>query len=143
MSYCTLDDLKQAIPEDNLIQLTDDGGIGQVDMEKVNNAIAYAKQLIDGYLRGRYPLPLTNVPALMKHLAVDLAIFYLYARRFELDMPETMVNRHKNAIKLLEQIQKGIIRLGIESNQETGEGYYKSNKTEEDKIFSKTHLKAF
>ncbi|MEW5745278.1 MAG: DUF1320 domain-containing protein [Nitrospirota bacterium] len=143
MPYSTLDDLKKPLPEKNIIELTDDDGLGVVDQTKVDEAIAYADQLIDGYLRGRYSLPLSTVPGLIKQLSVDLAIFHLYGRRFEMELPEGIMARYKNAIKLLEQIQKGLISLGIESASTGSQGIYKSNKTSDDRTFSKDILDTF
>lgn len=136
MSYCTLKDILEAVSEDNVIQLTDDEGLGVLNQERVDKAITTAGSIIDGYLGGRYTLPLLTVPVLIKTIAVDIAVYKLYERRFELNMPEAMSNRYKNAIKLLEQIQKGLIRLGIEPPK-TEHGYYKTNKTSEDRIFKK------
>ncbi len=131
MAYSTLEDIEKALPEANIIQLTDDEGLGVVNQERVSDAIQYADQLIDGYLRGRYTLPLNPVPT-----------FHLYARRFEIEMPPSMMDRYKNAIKLLEQIQKGLISLGIESI-ETLQAHYETNKTEDDRLFSKEELDKF
>lgn len=143
MLYCSLSDITKAIPEDNLIQLTDDAGLGAVDNEKIMDAIEYAGQLIEGYLRGRYSVPLSPAPELIKRIAVDMAIFHLYARRFELDMPEAMLQRRKECIRLLELIQQGKVLLDIESTQSPGQGYYKGSKTEKDRIFNKNALNQF
>lgn len=141
--YCTLADITKAIPEENILQLTDDTGTGEIDTEKINDAISYAEQLINGYLRGRYTLPLDPVPELIRHMATDLAIFHLYSRRFELEMPQGMMDKYKNALKLLEQIQKGLIRIGAEVSESPGHGYYKTNKTAGDRVFTKESLKQF
>jgi phage gp36-like protein len=144
MPYCTLDDLKDHIPETNIIQLTDDEGLGVVNQARVDKAITTADSVIDGYLRGRYSLPLSTVPELIKTIAIDIAVYKLYERRLELEMPEAMTNRYKNAGKLLEQIQKGLIKLGIESpDTGPGQGHYKTNKTAEDRTFSKSILDKF
>lgn len=144
MPYCTLEDIKKAIPEANIIQLTDDVGTGVIDQAKVDEAIAYADELINAYLRGRYQVPLNPVPELIKRLSVDLAIFHLYSRRFELEMPESMMQRRKEIIRLLEQIQKGVVSLGLESgNTGYGQGTYKTNKTTGDRIFTKEKLGQF
>lgn len=119
MPYCTLDDIRANIPNEHIIQLTDDNGIQQVDIEKVDEAIAYADSLINGYLAGQYNVPLSPVPKLINKLSIDLAIFHLYSRRFDLEMPEGMMSRYKNCIRLLEQIQQGIVRLGIEIEQDS------------------------
>jgi phage gp36-like protein len=141
--YCTLEDIKKAIPEDNIVQLTDDKNLGEIDETKVLDAIEYAEQLINGYLRGRYPVPLEPAPELIKRLAVDLAVFQLYCRRFELDMPQSMIDRRKEIIRLLEQIQAGKVLLGIEKQDSPGQGYYKTSKKEEDRVFSKELLNRF
>ena len=144
MSYCTLADINDQIPETNIIQLTDDEGLGRVNQTRVNKAIETAGGIIDGYLRGRYSLPLSTVPVLIRTIAIDIAVYKLYERRLELEMPEAMSDRYKNAVKLLEQIQKGLIRLGIESpDTGPGQGYYKTNKTAEGRIFNKDVLKQF
>ncbi len=144
MGYCTLDDLKDQIPETNIIQLTDDEGLGVVNQSRVDKAITTADSVIDGYLRGRYTLPLSTVPELVKTIAIDITVYKLYERRLELEMPEAMSNRYKNAIKLLDQIQKGLVKLGIESpDTGPGQGHYKTNKTTEDRTFSKSVLDKF
>lgn len=143
MPYCTLTDIKSAIPEQNLIQLTDDEGAGEVNQERVNDAIDYADQLIDGYLRGRYTLPLDPVPGLLKKLAVDLAVFFIYSRKLELEMPEGMENRYKNSTKVLEMIQKGTVSLGTEEGSTTEPGEYKTNKTASDRMFPKDKLETY
>lgn len=141
MPYCTLTDIVKAIPEENLIQLTDDEGRGVMDNSKIEEAINYAEQLIDGYLRGRYSVPLNPVPELIRRLAVDLAVFFLYSRRFELNMPESMLERKRECIRLLEHIQQGKVLLGIEGQKSPGHGYYTTNKKAEDREFPKSLLK--
>lgn len=144
MGYCTLDDLKDQIPETNIIQLTDDEGLGVVNQSRVDKAITTADSVIDGYLRGRYTLPLSTVPELVKTIAIDITVYKLYERRLELEMPEAMSNRYKNATKLLDQIQKGLVKLGIESpDTGPGQGNYKTNKTAEDRTFNKSVLDKF
>lgn len=141
MAYCTLDDIKQQISETTLIEITDDNQVNEINTSIVNEAILYSETLIDGYLRGRYTLPLLSVPVLIKILAADLSVFRLYSRRFHTDMPESINNKYKNSIKLLEQIQKGIVSLGIEKAEDPPEcGEYITNKTFSDRIFTDSLL---
>ena len=114
--YCTLADIQSTVPENDLIELTDDSlPPATVDQVKVDRAISDAGVLIDGSLRGRYSLPLAPVPGLINTLAVDLAIYRLYSRRIKLQPPEVVGERHKEALKLLEQIRSGRISLGTEN----------------------------
>jgi phage gp36-like protein len=114
--YCTLADIQAVIPEQDLVELTDDSlPPAVVDQIKVNRAISDAGELIDGSLRGRYSLPLSPAPGLINTLAVDLAIYRLYSRRIRLTPPEVVGERHKEALKLLEQIRNGRVSLGAEN----------------------------
>lgn len=139
--YCTLEDIKKQVQEATLVEITDDNLSNEINTEVIDEIILYSQTLIDGYLRGRYTLPLPLAPEIIKNIAVDLSIYRLYSRRFHTDMPESIKDKYKNATKLLEQIQKGIISLGIEvagSPSELGE--YRTNKTFQDRIFTKKFL---
>lgn len=139
--YCTLDDIKKQVQEATLVEITDDNLSGQINTDVVDETILYADTLIDGYLRGRYTLPLQTLPEIVKVIAIDLAIYRLYSRRFHTDMPESIKDKYKNSIKLLEQIQKGIVSLGIETVGTPPElGEYRTNKTYQDRIFTQELL---
>lgn len=148
--YCSLDDLKKQVQEDILLQLTDDDQSGQIDTVVIDEAVIYSETLINGYLRGRYTIPIVNYgfdsqpPDILKILAVDLTIFRLYSRRFHTDIPDGISEKYKNSIKILEQIQKGIISLGIETAGTPPElGEYRTNKSFDDRAFSKELLKDY
>ena len=126
------------------LPISDDNLAGEINIAIIDEAIIYSESLIDGYLRSRYSLPLSIIPMLIKLLAIDLSIFRLYSRRFHTDMPESINNKYKNSVKLLEQIQKGIVSLGIETIGTTPDlGEYRTNKTYNDRIFSKEFLGEF
>lgn len=117
MPYCTLDDILAILPESDLMQLTDDNTPAEmVDEAKVSVAINGAGELIDGYLRGRYALPITPVPLLLTTLAADIARYRLYSLRIRITPPEMVVQAYKDAISLLGQIQLGKVALGTESS---------------------------
>lgn len=136
MAYSSITDIIKAIPESNLIQLTDDANSGTVDNSIVDAAIAEADATINGFLQERYPVPLLPVPELIKSISVDLAVFKLYTRRFEMETPEGIRDRYKNAIKLLEMIQNGKVVIGSGGLNHI----YRTNKKEQDKIFGKDLL---
>ena len=112
MAYCTQDDISPAqLDEDILVQLTDDDGDGDVVDDPVDRAIADAGAEIDAYCMGRYTVPLSPVPAMIRRIAVDMAIYHLYSRRG--DPPGNRVDRYKNAIRFLEKVSTGGITLGV------------------------------
>ncbi|MEI8390083.1 MAG: DUF1320 domain-containing protein [bacterium] len=145
--YCLIEDIQKQVSQDTLIQLTDDNQTGEIDSVIVEEAILYSESLINGYLRGRYTLPLAinaNPPDILKILAVDLSIYRLYSRRFQTDTPDSISEKYKNSIKILEQIQRGIISLGLETAGAAPElGEYRANKSFQDRTFSKQVLNEY
>ena len=113
--YCTIDDLKAAIPPRTLIELSnDDPAATEINDAIVIRAMRDASELADGYLRGRYTLPLDPVPTIVRNLVVDIARHWLYARRPEgYDFPEAVTRTYKASLQTLEAIRSGVITLGM------------------------------
>jgi len=141
MPYCTLDDLKLAIDEARLLELTDDEGLGVINQARIDAAIDTAQGEVDGYLQERYDVPLDPVPALIRGACMDVAIFHLYSRKME-TMPDVRSKRYDNAVKLLVRIAGGQISLGVATPpEETNSG--KVLVTASTRIFSDTELDKF
>ncbi len=121
--YLTVNELETALSKQTLIELTnDDYQATEINHGVVRVAVDYAEQLIDGYLRSRYRLPLKTPHTLLKQLAIDLARHWLYQRRPEgRELPEAVTSAYKNAVKSLEAIQSGKLHLGVAglSNDDT------------------------
>jgi phage gp36-like protein len=142
--YCTLDDLKKIVPDQTLIQLTDDHTPPRaIVTANVDKAIADAGELIDGYLRDRYTLPLSPVPGLIGTLAADIAVYRLYARRAVITAPDAVAERYKNAIKLLERIQEGKITLGAGGVTTPESSSNAVSMTSQDRVFTRDKLRGF
>jgi len=142
--YCTINDLKTVIPEQDMIELTDDMVPAQtIIAANVNRAISDAGELIDGYLRGRYTLPLAPVPGIIATLACDIAVYRLYARKVRVTPPEGVSERYKAALKALEQIQKGEITLGSAGTVLPGDDQDQISVTEQDRIFTRNTMQGF
>jgi phage gp36-like protein len=108
--YTTLDKITGQLSESTVIQLTDDEGLEVVNTARVDEAIANADAVIDGYCSGRYVVPFDPAPAIIAKCSLDMAIYNLYARRVE-TMPEVRDKSYANAIKLLVSIAKGEVLL--------------------------------
>ena len=139
MDYCTIEDIETHVSTSTLIQLTSDYEQDEIDRVVSEEAIIYSSTLIDGYLRGRYNLPLDTRFPLLRIVAIDLSIYRLYSRRMRDDMPEVIEANYKNAIKILQDIQKGTISLetDTDTNLPLATGDYKTNKSYRDRIFRK------
>ena len=144
MFYCTAEDIEIQLGKEPLIQLTNDNcEQDTIDTVVCEEAILYSSTLIDGYLRGRYNLPLNTQFPLLRVVAMDLSIYRLYSRRIMTEIPEVVCDAYKNAIKTLENLQKGIITLETQDNQTLQNGEYRSNKTELDRLFNKGRLSEY
>jgi phage gp36-like protein len=139
--YSTLDDIKKLIPEEVVIQLTDDENLGVTNQTRIAEAIASADGEIDSYCGSRYTVPFSPVPDIVRKMSVDIAIYNLYSRRVE-EIPATRSDRYKNTIRQLTMIAEG--KLTIESTAPPAqEGGAECNKTEDDRIFTRDKLKGY
>lgn len=109
MPYTTLTDLVQRFGAAELIQQTDLTGSGELDPVAVSNAITDAAALIDGYLSGRYSLPLSVTPPLLVMLCCDLARYALYVDA----APEIIEKRRDQAVATLRDIAAGRVQLDV------------------------------
>ncbi len=119
--YCTLADLLGQLPEQTLIQLTNDemdfDSPATVKTDVVDRCIRNVDELIDAHLRGRYTLPLAEVPTVLRDIAIMLARYRLYTRRAEGAVPDTVKDDNKEARRQLEAIRDGKLTLGLQSTQ--------------------------
>lgn len=109
--YASAQDLQDRYPERDLAQLTDPNG-AVVNTAKLSRALADASDEIDGYLQGRYTLPLSQVPKVLKVLACDIAMYRLQVLRPADDIEDAR-NRYKDAIAYLGKVAKGDVQLGL------------------------------
>jgi phage gp36-like protein len=143
MPYSTVTDIKKLLPEELLIQLTDDENTETVNSSRVNEAIAQADAEIDSYCGIKYSVPFTTVPDIVKKISVDITIYNLYSRRVEV-IPETRADRYKNAIRQLEGISKGLISIGEDpAPAAPTQGGVETNKTNDDRSFTKDNLSGY
>lgn len=107
MPYLTQQNLIDRFGQDELEQLAPDG-LGGIDAVKVAAAIDDAGNEIDVYLvSGGYGLPLANVPSVITAYACDIGRYRLY----DDDATEQVNKRYERAIKFMESVAKGAIKL--------------------------------
>jgi len=113
MAYCTRQDMVDRFGEQELIDLTDRGTppLGIIDSAVLDGAISDASAEIDGYLAGRYELPLASVPSVLKRIACDLARYHLYDDAAS----EHVAKRYDDAIRFLRAVGRGEISLGVDA----------------------------
>jgi len=143
MPYSTIDDVRELLPEAEIVRLTDDEGLGVAGVSRVSEAIAQADSEIDGYCGGRYSVPVQPVPDLLKKLSVDMAIYNLYSRAV-LVMPGARAERYRNAVRQLEGISRGLVFPGAAAQpaDDTGHGAG-TNREAEDNVFRRSTMEGF
>lgn len=107
MSYATQADLIARFGADELVQLTDRAEAHTIDASVVAAALADADAAIDGYLAGRYAVPVAPVPALLLRLAADIARYLLHGNA----APDAVRRAYDDAIKMLRDLSAGVAVL--------------------------------
>ncbi|HHL35496.1 MAG TPA: DUF1320 domain-containing protein [Desulfobulbaceae bacterium] len=141
MSYADQVDLEVWIDDDVLIRLTDDGGLGVVDSAVIDSVLEAASLEIDGYLGGRYTLPLSPEPPILKKLCVDIGGYLLHIRR-DTAPGDYWEGQYENAIAFLTKIGTGKITLGAADPQGSGSGH-SVTMTGPDRVFDRDKLKGY
>lgn len=138
MSYATLLLLTERFGERMVIELTDRTApkTGAVDADVVARALADADAVVDGYISGRYKLPLAETPPLLADLAASVAIYKLH--RF--NPPAHIKEDYERALAELGKISKGIVRLPVEGVEPESSGATGVETTDRERPFTEAKL---
>lgn len=141
MAYCTLAELTDRYGLNLLVSLSDRADVptGLVDTDVIDQAIADADDLIDGYLAARYSLPLAATPGLVRNLSLVLTGWNLH--RF--DAPEKLKADYAEAIRTLKSIAQGIVTLDVGGVTPEGSGNDGVRITDRDRPLTADKLKGF
>ena len=115
--YATPDNMLSRFGEQDLALLTEreDSVPGEINLALLEQALRDASAEIDGYIAGRYVLPLTTVPAVLERNCCDIARYFLYGDK----APEQVEKRYTAVVKFLTAVSKGDISLGLATTGET------------------------
>lgn len=141
MTYAVQSQLIERYTEQLLLDLTDRANppAGVVDAAVVERALVGADSIIDGYLAGKYRLPLAEVPPQINDLALAIAIYKLHP--FVPD--EKIKDDYDGALKMLREIASGAFRLplaGVEPDARSDSGV---KTTDRPRPFSNESLSGF
>lgn len=139
--YTDLAALTARFGEDMLIRATDRGPVpsGSIDLGVVAKACADATAFIDGYLTGRYALPLVAVPPLLAALAEDVAIYRLHPYQPD----EKIKFDYNSALLSLRDIAAGTIRLNIAGVEPATTGETGAMFTDRERPMTEASMKGF
>lgn len=112
--FADLAAMQARFEERDLLQLTDHDGSGTIDAARIDAVLTSADTLITSYVAARH----ADVAALAGHrLLTDIACDYAFWLLWRSNVPEWVSDRRKAAIKQLESIAAGTIKLDLGEEQ--------------------------
>ncbi len=119
--YATVADMTARFGETQMIRLSrpEDRTADTIDAVKVETAITDACAVIDGYIRGRYLVPIAAPPAEIVRAACILARYDL-AQGEHTDPSDEMTKGRADVIKWLESIAKELVNLDVPAAMPAG-----------------------
>lgn len=109
MAYATAVDMVTSFGEEELIRLTDVDAVptGAVVTARVQRALDDASAMLDGYLAGRYSVPLASVPGVVKMHALGVARYFLQ----RVNPDDRAIRDYEAAVRYMERVASGQIAL--------------------------------
>jgi phage gp36-like protein len=144
VTYALPRDIINRYPNRDLVQLTnEDPTATTVNTAPLQQALDDASAEIDGYLEGRFALPLTDPPAVLNRLAADIAIYRLQALRPLHDVEDAR-RRYDDAVAMLTKVAAGALTLGLAAdNQEPAPATAAEGTQGPNRVFSRDTLKGY
>ncbi|HUY19276.1 MAG TPA: phage protein Gp36 family protein [Candidatus Binataceae bacterium] len=144
MSYATANDMIARYPNRDLVQLTNEDPTATiVNGGVLEQALNDASAEIDGYLEGRFALPLSEPPAVLSRLTCDIAMYRLQSLRPLHDLADAR-KRYEDAIGFLLEAAKGTVTLGLSSsNEEPATASGATTVEGPERVFDRNKLKGF
>lgn len=137
LPYSVKSDILEQIPETRLAQLTDDIDGDTVDEAIVTARISKADTFINSYIRGKNTVPGDPVVTpQLQEWSVSLAIYYLYQRRVDLQMPTPITDLYDKVLLQLEDVRDGKMVINDATSFNNTSGMYKSNGAAKGKLFT-------
>lgn len=134
MSYCAKSDLVARYGAQELAQLTDEVAAHVPDDTEITAACDEASSLIDGYVAGRYVVPLSPVPPMVKSWACAIARRLLWKDRA---LPDSAVAvAYEDALTALREVAKGVLRLPASSGEASAASGGSVNVISADQVFT-------
>lgn len=138
MAYCSEAELQARFGAVEVADLLDRDNSGAADTNALSSAQADADALVDGYLAGRYVVPLETVPALILGISANLVRYILWGN----NAPDEIRKRYEDSIARLKDIAAGKLNIPTEvlaaSSDASGVEYYA-----DDRVFTSDSLAGF
>lgn len=138
MGYAAKSDMILRHGEEILIELSDHSGLGTVNDTVLNQALADAEALIDGYVAQRYRLPMSPVPEILKKHACSIAFYNLHRGRYT----DEVRKEYEDVLTFLRGVARGEVSLPA-AGHESASAPAEARVEGPDRIFNRDSLKVF
>jgi len=144
VSYATAQDMINRYPNRDLVQLTDeDPTATTVNDIPITQALADASAEIDGYIEGRFTLPLADPPAVLNRLTTDIAMYRMQSLRPLHDLEDAR-KRYEDAVAMLVKVAAGELTLGLSADgQEPPVSEMEEKVQGPNRVFSRKKLRGY
>ena len=144
MSYATVLDMINRYPNRDLVQLTnEDPTATTINATPITQALADASAEIDGYIEGRFTLPLTDPPAVLSRLTTDIAMYRMQSLRPLHDLEDAR-KRYEDAVATLIKVAAGNLTLGLSADgQEPPTAEMEEKVLGPDRVFNRKKLRGY
>lgn len=141
MSYVSQQQMIDRFGSRTLLQLADraDPPAGTIDATIVSRVLADTDAVIDGYLAGRYALPLSATPPLLIDIAAAIAIYKLHV--FAPD--KKIEDDYRDAIATLTKISTGVVQLPVAGVAPAASGSAGVEVTDRDRDITPENMRGF
>lgn len=109
--YATQAEMIARFGQKEVVALTDRDFTGVIDESVLTSALEMSGYEIDGYLGGRYTVPMPNPPQILIGFACDIARYRLCGTG-GVQVTDEIRDRYKDAIRFLEHVAAGRVTLG-------------------------------
>ena len=109
VSYASYEEMLARFGRLELLQVTDLGEapLADPDADVVTAALADSSETVNGYVAGRYALPLSPVPDPVRRWTCDIARYFLHRDT----APERVRKAYEDALAALKDVSRGVITL--------------------------------
>lgn len=116
MTYASEQEFTDSFGEELTIELTnlEDATATSINSDVFDRVATDSDSLINSYLAGRYAMPLSTVPGVIRTIALDIYRYKLGHNAQEEDVRQ----RYEDALKQLRDISQGIMNLGLDDGSE-------------------------
>lgn len=132
--------LKKAAAGEDLSGYTpEEQEAAEAALANVERALQDAGHTINGYISGRYQLPLSQVPEVLKLHCCQIARFVL----FDDDAPKQVETLYQASIKFLRDVSSGAADLGLTATGSTAQPSAGAEMVSSGLVFSRDNSKGF